>query len=125
VIQPNESQSCRFRPGARHGPAGCRHVAQKAISLDPNNADVKHSLGLLLVRQNDYPGALDLLRQAHELAPEIARHAYVYAVALNSTGAHASRDSFCGVSAGNMTRTASRRWAKYAHRPTELAVWAR
>jgi Tfp pilus assembly protein PilF len=62
---------------------------RKAISLDPNNADVKHSLGLLLVRQHDYPGALDLLRQAHELAPEIARYAYVYAVALNSTGAHA------------------------------------
>jgi Flp pilus assembly protein TadD len=33
------------------------------------------------------PGALDLLRQASELAPDNARYAYVYAVALNSTGA--------------------------------------
>jgi predicted Zn-dependent protease len=40
-----------------------------------------------LVRQHDYPGALDLLRQANELAPDNARYAYVYAVALNSTGA--------------------------------------
>jgi predicted CXXCH cytochrome family protein len=64
-------------------------MLRKAISLDPNNADVKHSLGLLLVRQHDYPGALDLLRQAHELAPENARYAYVYAVALNSIGAPA------------------------------------
>jgi Flp pilus assembly protein TadD len=64
-------------------------MLRKAISVDPNNADVKHSLGLLLVRQHDYPGALDLLRQAHELAPENARYAYVYAVALNSTGAPA------------------------------------
>jgi len=39
------------------------------------------------VRQHDYPGALDLLRRASELAPENARYAYVYAVALNSTGA--------------------------------------
>ena len=41
-----------------------------------------------LVRQQDYPGALDLLRQASELAPDNARYAYIYAVALNSTGAH-------------------------------------
>src|SRR5262249_17162056 len=32
---------------------------------------------------------LDLLRRAHELRPDNARYAYVYAVALNSTGAHA------------------------------------
>jgi Flp pilus assembly protein TadD len=32
---------------------------------------------------------LELLRRAHELTPENARYAYVYAVALNSTGAAA------------------------------------
>ena len=62
-------------------------LLRKAMSLDPSNADVKHSLGLFLVRQHDYRGALDLLRQASELAPDNARYAYVYAVALNSTGA--------------------------------------
>jgi Flp pilus assembly protein TadD len=32
-------------------------------------------------------GLLDLLRRAHELMPDNARYAYVYAVALNSSGA--------------------------------------
>jgi predicted CXXCH cytochrome family protein len=62
-------------------------LLRKAMSIEPNNADVQHSLGLLLVRQHDYHGALDLLRRASELAPDNARYAYVYAVALNSTGA--------------------------------------
>jgi predicted CXXCH cytochrome family protein len=62
-------------------------LLRKAMSIEPNNADVQHSLGLLLVRQHDYPGALDLLRRASELAPDNARYAYVYAAALNSTGA--------------------------------------
>jgi predicted CXXCH cytochrome family protein len=62
-------------------------LLRKAMSIEPNNADVQHSLGLLLVRQRDYPGALDLLRKASELAPDDARYAYVYAVALSSTGA--------------------------------------
>ncbi len=64
-------------------------LLRKAISIEPNNPDVQHSLGLLLVRQHDYAGALDLLRRASELAPDNARYAYVYAVALNSTGASA------------------------------------
>lgn len=42
---------------------------------------------MLLVRQHDYSAALDLLRRASELAPDNTRYAYVYAVALNSTGA--------------------------------------
>jgi Flp pilus assembly protein TadD len=59
------------------------------MSIEPNNADVLHSFGLFFVRQHDYAGALDPLRRAHELAPDKARYAYVYGVALNSTGAHA------------------------------------
>jgi Flp pilus assembly protein TadD len=39
------------------------------------------------VRRHDYAAALDLLRRAHELVPDNARYAYVYAVALNSSGA--------------------------------------
>ena len=63
-------------------------LLRKALAIEPDNADVLHSMGLLLVRQHDYNGALDLLRRAHQLAPDNARYAYVYAVALNSTGAH-------------------------------------
>ena len=62
-------------------------LLRKALLIEPNNADVRHSLGLLLVRQHDYADALVQLRQASELAPDNARYAYVYAIALNSTGA--------------------------------------
>ena len=61
---------------------------------EPGNADARYSLGLLLVRQHDYAGALELLRRAHELVPDNARYAYVYAVALNSTGASAEAMAF-------------------------------
>ena len=57
------------------------------MAVEPDNADVRYALGLYLVRKHDYPEALDLLRRAHELMPDNARYAYVYAVALNSSGA--------------------------------------
>jgi len=62
-------------------------LLKKAMAIEPDNAAVRHSLGLLLVRQHDSAGALGLLRQSSELAPDNMRYAYVYAVALNSTGA--------------------------------------
>jgi Flp pilus assembly protein TadD len=61
-------------------------LLRKAMAIEPSNADVRHALGLLLVRQRDYAGGLSQLRQATELAPEDAHYAYVYAIALNSTG---------------------------------------
>jgi Flp pilus assembly protein TadD len=63
-------------------------LLRAAIAIEPNNAAIKHSLGLLLVRQRDYPGALPL-REAASLDPDNARYAYVYAVALNSSGSTA------------------------------------
>jgi len=62
-------------------------LMRKAMELEPGNADVRHSLGLLLVRQKNYSEALVQLRQASDLAPDNARYAYVYAIALKSTGA--------------------------------------
>jgi Flp pilus assembly protein TadD len=59
------------------------------VAIEPDNADVRYVLGLYLARERDYPEALDLLRRAHELMPNNARYAYVYAVALNSGGATA------------------------------------
>jgi Flp pilus assembly protein TadD len=64
-------------------------LLRKAMSIEPTNAAIPHSLGLLLVRQHRYTEALGLLRQASELAPDDTRYAYVYAIALNSTGARA------------------------------------
>jgi cytochrome c-type biogenesis protein CcmH/NrfG len=55
------------------------------MTIEPDNADVWYALGLSLVRRHDYAGTLGVLRRAHELAPNNARYAYVYAVALNST----------------------------------------
>jgi predicted CXXCH cytochrome family protein len=62
-------------------------LLRKATTIEPGNADVTHALGLLFVRQHNYAEALPLLRQAAELAPNNIRYGYVYAVALNSTGA--------------------------------------
>ena len=42
------------------------------------------------MRQHNYADALPELRQASEFAPDNARYAYVYAIALNSIGAGAS-----------------------------------
>jgi predicted CXXCH cytochrome family protein len=64
-------------------------LLRAAIAIEPNNAAIKHSLGLLLVRQRNYTEALPLFRDAAALAPDNARYAYVYAVALNSTGSAA------------------------------------
>jgi predicted CXXCH cytochrome family protein len=61
-------------------------LLSKAIVIEPDNANAHFALGLLLVRQHD-PSAIKELRRANELAPNNARYAYVYAVALNSEGA--------------------------------------
>ena len=54
--------------------AAASHALHDPREQCPN---VQHSLGLLLVRLHDYPGALDLLRGASELAPDNARYSYV------------------------------------------------
>jgi len=64
-------------------------LLRAAIAIEPNNAAIRHSLGLLFVRQRNYTEALPLLREAASLEPDNARYAYVYAVALNSSGAAA------------------------------------
>jgi predicted CXXCH cytochrome family protein len=64
-------------------------LLRAAIAIEPDNAAIKHSLGLLLVRQRNYAEALPLFREAAALAPDNARYAYVYAVALSSTGSAA------------------------------------
>ena len=64
-------------------------LLRTAIAIEPNNAAIRHSLGLLLVRERNYTEALSLFREAATLAPDNARYAYVYAVALNSSGSSA------------------------------------
>jgi len=62
-------------------------LLRRAMTIEPGNADVRHSLALLLVRQRKYAEALPLLRQAAEMAPDNARYSYVLAIALNGAGA--------------------------------------
>jgi predicted CXXCH cytochrome family protein len=81
-------------------------LLKKAMAIEPDNADVRFALGLLLVRKRDYAGALELLRRAHELMPDNARYAYVYAVALNSTGA--TREALALLERAHQRRRADR-----------------
>jgi Flp pilus assembly protein TadD len=61
-------------------------VLRDAIRRVPDAAAAHHALGLSLIRQKDYAGGLEQLRQANELAPDEPRYAYVYAVGLQFTG---------------------------------------
>jgi tetratricopeptide (TPR) repeat protein len=61
-------------------------LLRKALDVDPRNAAVHHTLGLLLVRQQQLPQAVEELRQAATFDPDDPRYAYVYAMALNATG---------------------------------------
>lgn len=60
----------------------------KAMQIEPGNALLRHSMGLVLVRAGNRDDALVQLRRAYELEPENPRYVYVYGVALNSLGLH-------------------------------------
>jgi tetratricopeptide (TPR) repeat protein len=59
---------------------------RRGLSLLPGTADLHHALGLLLVRKTDKSAALHELAKAAKLAPDNARYAYVYGIALHSNG---------------------------------------
>ena len=61
-------------------------VLRVGLAKAPGHPDLRHALGLSLVRQGDPASALNELREASIGAPENARYAYVYAVALHSSG---------------------------------------
>jgi Tfp pilus assembly protein PilF len=61
-------------------------VLRTGLKAFPDDASLHHALGLNLVRTRRMPAALRALQRAAELAPEVPRYAYVYAVALDSTG---------------------------------------
>jgi Flp pilus assembly protein TadD len=59
---------------------------RSALQKTADDASLHYALGLSLARQQRTADALDHLRQATLLAPDQARYAYVYGVALHSTG---------------------------------------
>ena len=57
-------------------------VLRQALEMAPASAEVQHALGLLLIRRERIPEALEALRRAAELAPNHLRYTYVYEIAL-------------------------------------------
>jgi tetratricopeptide (TPR) repeat protein len=59
---------------------------REALRVDPADGDAREALGLSLVRQKRLKEALPELARAAQLRPDVARYAYVHAVALHETG---------------------------------------
>jgi len=57
---------------------------RKALEVSRDDAEARHALGLLLVRQKRLAEALGEFERAAALRPDNPRYSYVYAVALNS-----------------------------------------
>jgi Flp pilus assembly protein TadD len=64
-------------------------VLRAGLAAFPDDASLHHALGLNLVRTQRIAEATRSLQRAAELAPELPRYAYVYAIALDSSGATA------------------------------------
>jgi len=71
---------------ARGRDAQAEAVLRSGLVQVPENPVLHHARGLALVRLKRLPEALAALARAATLAPEDSRFAYVYAVALNSSG---------------------------------------
>jgi tetratricopeptide (TPR) repeat protein len=61
-------------------------LLMEGLRASPQDANLHHARGLLLIRSGDTDRAIEELREASRLAPEAARYSYVLAVALNSAG---------------------------------------
>jgi predicted CXXCH cytochrome family protein len=61
-------------------------VLRRALDLAPDAADAHEALGLCLVRQKRLRDAIPELAKAARLQPDVARYAYVHAIALHETG---------------------------------------
>ncbi len=59
---------------------------ERAVQLAPENADLRHLMGLLYIRSGSQKAALEEFRLATEYDPGNSRYVYVFGVALNSLG---------------------------------------
>lgn len=66
--------------------ADAERTLDEGLAAVPENPNLLHALGLLRIRQGQHAEALALFARANKLAPGNARFAYVYAVALRSSG---------------------------------------
>ena len=84
-------------------------LLQRGLGQVPRDAALHHALGLTQVRLGNRSAALASLQRAAQLAPDSSRYAYVYAVALQSSGqAEQSR---------RLLAQAARRW------PHDYELW--
>ena len=61
-------------------------VLRDGLKRTPGSADLEHALGLAAIRRHDTADALAHLERAARLRPDVARYAYVHAVALHDSG---------------------------------------
>jgi Flp pilus assembly protein TadD len=66
--------------------AEAERALRDGLAASPDDPGLHHALGLSYVRQKRLPEALTELRKSAELAPANVRYAYVYGVALDSSG---------------------------------------
>lgn len=66
--------------------AEAEKVLRQAVEIDPEDASVNYSLGLLMVRKKQNDTSLKYLKRAAGFESSNPHYAYVYAVALNSAG---------------------------------------
>nr|WP_247838366.1 tetratricopeptide repeat protein [Bradyrhizobium sp. 200] len=69
-----------------HRDGDAERVLKTAIGFSRQDAGLHHALGLTLIRQKRPDEALTEIRTATDLEPGRSRYAYVYAVALHSSG---------------------------------------
>ena len=65
---------------------GAETILRKALAKNPEAGALHHALGLSLIRQRRTAEALEELAESAKRAPESARFAYVYGVALHDLG---------------------------------------
>lgn len=73
-----------YQQTARDGEALA--LLKRSVRSQPESDTIRFALGLAFVRQGDPSTALAHLRNAAELAPDVAQYAYAYGVGLHSTG---------------------------------------
>lgn len=61
-------------------------VLREGLVAYPDDASLHYALGLALVRTQHMPDAIRSLRRAAELAPDVPRHAWTHAIALDAVG---------------------------------------
>jgi tetratricopeptide (TPR) repeat protein len=83
-VPPRVDLADLYRAAGREAEA--ETLLRQTISHTPEAAAAHHALGLALIRQKRYAEAISSLKRAAELEPAQPRYAYVYGVALQSTG---------------------------------------